>query len=109
MNKMVAETRQAPEVTTEVKKERPTRSPSRLWSRTSELTEAFYLALGSINQHRFQSTLTLTGIIMGIATVIVIVALIQGLDTTIKRSLSRLNPSSFIVGRLGFSDFGNPD
>jgi len=77
--------------------------------RAAEVGEAFRLALGSINQHRFQSALTLAGIIMGIATVIVVVALIQGLDNTIKRSLSRLNPSSFIVGRLGFSDFGNPD
>jgi putative ABC transport system permease protein len=46
---------------------------------------------------------------MGVATVIVVVALIQGLDGTIKRALSRLNPSSFIVGRIGFSDMGNPD
>src|SRR5262249_3656540 len=74
----------------------------------TELAEAFSLAVGSISQHRFQSALTLSGIIMGIATVIVVVALIQGLDNTIKRSLSRLNPSSFIVGRIGFSDFGQP-
>lgn len=77
--------------------------------RTAEISEAFTLALGSINQHRFQSALTLTGIIMGVAMVIVVVALIQGLDGTVKRQLSRLNPSSFIVARLGFSDFGNPD
>jgi putative ABC transport system permease protein len=77
--------------------------------RVTEIAEAFSLAVTSINQHRFQSGLTLAGIIMGIATVIVVVALIQGLDNTIKRSLSRLNPSSFIVGRIGFSDFGDPD
>jgi putative ABC transport system permease protein len=77
--------------------------------RTAEIAEVFSLALSAINQHRFQSTLTLTGIIMGIATVIVVVALIQGLDNQIKSQLSRLNPSSFIVGRVGFSDFGNPD
>jgi putative ABC transport system permease protein len=77
--------------------------------RTPQIGEAFYLALGAINQHRFQSALTLTGLIMGVATVIVVVALIQGLDKTIKRQLTRLNPSSFVVGRIGFSDFGNPD
>jgi hypothetical protein len=77
--------------------------------RTGHLTEAFSLALDAIRQHRFQSSLTLAGIIMGVATVIVVVALIQGLDGTIKRALSRLNPSSFIVGRMGFSDMGNPD
>jgi putative ABC transport system permease protein len=77
--------------------------------RTTEIGEAFALALGAINQHRFQSALTLAGIIMGVATVIVVVALIQGLDGTIKRQLSKLNPSSFIVGRMGFSDMGNPD
>jgi putative ABC transport system permease protein len=77
--------------------------------RTAQIGEAFYLALGAINQHRFQSALTLTGLIMGVATVIVVVALIQGLDNTVKRALTRLNPSSFVVGRIGFSDFGNPD
>lgn len=77
--------------------------------RNAEFGEALTLALDAIRQHRFQSSLTLAGIIMGVATVIVVVALIQGLDGTIKRQLSRLNPSSFIVGRMGFSDFGNPD
>jgi putative ABC transport system permease protein len=77
--------------------------------RVAEFVEAFSLALGAIRQHRFQSSLTLTGIIMGVAMVIVVVALIQGLDGTIKRGLSRLNPSSFIVARMGFSDLGNPD
>jgi len=73
------------------------------------LSEAFSLAIGAIKQHRFQSSLTLAGIIMGVATVIVMVALVQGLDGTIKRALSRLNPSSFIIGRVGFSDMGSPD
>jgi putative ABC transport system permease protein len=77
--------------------------------RTTDFGEAFALALSSINQHRFQSSLTLTGIIMGVATVIVVVALIQGLDGMVKRALSRLNPSSFVVARLGFSDLGSPD
>ncbi len=77
--------------------------------RAAQIGEAFYLALGAINQHRFQSALTLTGLIMGVATVIVVVALIQGLDNTVKRALSRLNPSSFVIARMGFSDFGNPD
>lgn len=77
--------------------------------RRAEIGEAFSLALGAINQHRFQSALTLTGLIMGVATVIVVVALIQGLDNTIKSALTRLNPASFVVARAGFSDFGNPD
>jgi putative ABC transport system permease protein len=77
--------------------------------RTTEFGEAFALALAAINQHRFQSSLTLAGIIMGVATVIVVVALIQGLDGMVKRALSRLNPSSFVVARLGFSDVGSPD
>jgi putative ABC transport system permease protein len=77
--------------------------------RRAQIGEAFSLALGAINQHRFQSALTLAGLIMGVATVIVVVALIQGLDNTVKRALTRLNPSSFVVARAGFSDFGNPD
>ncbi len=77
--------------------------------RPTEIGEAFSLALGAINQHRFQSALTLTGLMMGVATVIVVVALIQGLDNTVKSALSRLNPASFVVARAGFSDIGNPD
>jgi putative ABC transport system permease protein len=77
--------------------------------RLPEIGEAFQLALGAINQYRFQSALTLTGLMMGVATVIVVVALIQGLDNTVKSALSRLNPNSFVVARMGFSDIGNPD
>src|SRR5215468_11935194 len=77
--------------------------------RTAEFSESLSLALSAIRQHRFQSSLTLAGIIMGVAMVIVVVALIQGLDGTMKRALSRLDPSSFVVGRIGFSDMGNPD
>ena len=58
-------------------------------ARTAELGEAFRLALSAINQYRFQSSLTLLGLIMGVATVIVVVALIQGLDNTVKAALSR--------------------
>jgi putative ABC transport system permease protein len=71
--------------------------------------EAFSLAISAIRQYRFQSSLTLSGIMMGVATVIVVVALIQGLDSTIKGALSRLNPSSFVIARMGFSDMGDPD
>lgn len=78
-------------------------------NRVADIGEAFALALGAINQYRFQSSLTLTGLMMGVATVIVVVALIQGLDNTVKSALSRLNPSSFIVARMGFSDFGSAD
>ncbi|MFN7929703.1 MAG: ABC transporter permease [Blastocatellia bacterium] len=78
-------------------------------SRLADIGEAFALALNAINQYRFQSALTLTGLLMGVATVIVVVALIQGLDNTVKGALSRLNPSSFMVLRMGFSDFGSPD
>ena len=55
--------------------------------RTAKFSEAFSLAIDAIKQHRFQSSLTLAGIIMGVATVIVMVALVQGLDGTIKRAL----------------------
>ncbi len=78
-------------------------------ARTAAVSEAFQLALSAINQYRFQSSLTLLGLIMGVATVIVVVALIQGLDNTVKDALSRLNPNTFVVGRIGFSDFGSPD
>jgi putative ABC transport system permease protein len=76
---------------------------------TAAAGEAFHLAFKAINQYRFQSTLTLLGLCMGVATVIVVVALIQGLDQTVRDSLARLTPNTFIVGRIGFSDFGNPD
>jgi putative ABC transport system permease protein len=78
-------------------------------TRTAEMSEAFRLALSAINQYRFQSSLTLLGLCMGVATVIVVVALIQGLDNTVREALSRLNPSTFVISRIGFSDFGNPD
>lgn len=77
--------------------------------RTADVGEAFSLALGAINQHRFQSGLTLAGIIMGVATVIVVVALIQGLDGVVRQQLSRLNPSGFFLTRISFTDMGSAD
>ncbi len=76
---------------------------------TTRIGEAFALALNSINQHRFQSSLTLAGIIMGVATVILVVALIQGLDGVVRGQLSRLNPAGFFLLRVDFTDMGNPD
>lgn len=78
-------------------------------SHTSRIAEAFALALNSINQHRFQSSLTLAGMIMGVATVILVVALIQGLDGVVRSQLSRLNPAGFFLLRVNFTDMGNPD
>jgi len=72
-----------------------------------EARETLNLAISSIGQHKFQSALTLLGIIIGVATVIVVVSVIEGLNNTVATAIQRLSPNIFIVARAGFEDFGS--
>lgn len=68
------------------------------------LEESLWMAMGSIREHLFRSTLTLLGIIIGVSTVIAVVSVIEGLNGTINRSIQNLNPNIFIVTRISFDE-----
>lgn len=82
------------------------RPRSRLSVWRQEAVEVVALAITSIRSHGFQSALTLLGIILGVATVIVVVAVIEGLNNSVNKAIARLNPNIFIVARVGIEDIG---
>jgi putative ABC transport system permease protein len=67
-----------------------------------KFSEAMRLALATIAAHKLRSFLTLLGIILGVATVIVVVSLIEGFNSYVEDKIANLGSNAFIVNRLGF-------
>lgn len=78
---------------------------SKWYRRAAESAE---MAVASIREHLFRSTLTLLGIIIGVSTVIAVVSVVEGLNGTINQAIQSLNPNIFIVTRVSFEEF-SPD
>src|SRR5215471_9503091 len=64
-------------------------------------SEAFRIALGSIMSHKLRAFLTLIGIIIGVASVIVVGASISGLNTYVIDRVSKvLGVNHFMIARM---------
>ncbi|MBI1746108.1 MAG: ABC transporter permease [Acidobacteria bacterium] len=61
--------------------------------------EAIKMALASLYSHRLRSILTLIGIIIGVMTVIVVVAFIQGLNNFVAEEIITLGADVFMVSK----------
>ena len=59
--------------------------------------ESFRSALQSIHAHRFRSFLTTLGIIIGVASVIAVVSIVQGLSASISNEFKGLGSNSLTV------------
>ena len=81
------------------------KSVSALRSALDRLSEAFQMALLSMNAHRMRTFLTMLGIIIGIASVVTVVALGNGSQKQILENISSLGTNTITVfqGR-GFGD-----
>ncbi|BDU74734.1 ABC transporter permease [Mesoterricola silvestris] len=66
-----------------------------------QLTELFLSALRALRAHKLRSFLTLLGVIIGVTTIVGVVAVISGLDTYVKEKVIRLAPDVFMVDRFG--------
>jgi putative ABC transport system permease protein len=70
--------------------------------------DAFRIALQSIFEHKLRAFLTLIGIIIGVASVVVVGASISGLNTYVSTQISKvLGADHFMIARIAFS--GNLD
>jgi putative ABC transport system permease protein len=67
-----------------------------------KFSEAMRLALATISAHKLRSFLTLLGIILGVATVIVVVSLIEGFNAYVEDKIANLGSNAFIVNKFGF-------
>ena len=61
------------------------------------LAETFRTALEAIRSHRLRSTLTMLGILIGIAAVILTVGLGQGAQVQVREEISKLGSNLLIV------------
>jgi putative ABC transport system permease protein len=63
--------------------------------------ESISLALSAVLAHKLRSFLTLLGIIFGVATVIVVVSLIEGFNKYFNDKIADLGSNAFVVNKMG--------
>jgi len=71
--------------------------------------EAIKLALDSIQSHKLRSFLTLLGVIFGVATVIVVVSLIEGFNKYVDEKIANIGTNAFTVQKFSIEDFSSLD
>jgi len=64
--------------------------------------ETTKIALDAIWAHKLRSFLTLLGVIIGVAAVIVVVMLVEGFNAYFKEQVASLGSNAFMVSRFGF-------
>lgn len=69
--------------------------------------EAIKLALSSILSHKLRSFLTLLGVIFGVATVIVVVSLIEGFNAYVDEKIANIGTNAFSVSKYSIDDFSS--
>ena len=69
--------------------------------------EALKLALSAIWGHKLRSFLTLLGVIFGVATVIVVVSLIEGFNSYVDEKIANIGTNAFAVGKFSIDDFSS--
>lgn len=69
--------------------------------------EALKLAFSSIWAHKLRSFLTLLGVIFGVATVIVVVSLIEGFNTYVDEKIANIGTNAFAVQKFSIEDFSS--
>ena len=69
--------------------------------------EALKLALSAILAHKLRSFLTLLGVIFGVATVIVVVSLIEGFNAYVDEKIANIGTNAFAVQKYSIEDFSS--
>jgi putative ABC transport system permease protein len=65
----------------------------------SALWEAFFVALSSLRQNKLRTSLTLVGIVVGVAAVITVVTIIKGLDQSVAQTFSSQGSTVFTISK----------
>jgi putative ABC transport system permease protein len=69
--------------------------------------EALKLALAAILGHKLRSFLTLLGVIFGVATVIVVVSLVEGFNAYVDEKIADIGTNAFAVRKYSIDDFSS--
>jgi ABC-type antimicrobial peptide transport system permease subunit len=68
--------------------------------------EALKLAISAILGHKLRSFLTLLGVIFGVATVIVVVSLIEGFNSYVDEKIANIGTNAFSVSKYSIDVVG---
>ena len=71
------------------------------------LFEALKLAASAILSHKLRSFLTLLGVIFGVATVIVVVSLVEGFNAYVDEKIANIGTDAFAVRKFSIQDFSS--
>ncbi len=71
------------------------------------LFEALRLAVDAIWSHKLRSFLTLLGVIFGVATVIVVVSLVEGFNKYVDEKIANIGTNAFSLQRYAIEDFSS--
>ena len=74
-----------------------------------QFTEAIKLAIEAIWANKLRSFLTLLGVIFGVATVIVVVSLIEGFNKYVDEKIANIGTNAFSVQKFSIEDFSSLD
>ena len=74
-----------------------------------EFSETLKLALDAIWANKLRSVLTLLGMIIGVAAVVLVVSLIQGFNRYVDEKIAGIGAKSFSIRRFGFDDWKSTD
>lgn len=69
--------------------------------------EALKLAFAAIVAHKLRSFLTLLGVIFGVATVIVVVSLIEGFNAYVDDKIANIGTNAFSIQRYSIEDYSS--
>src|SRR6267142_3647168 len=69
--------------------------------------EALKLAISAILGHKLRSFLTLLGVIFGVATVIVVVSLVEGFNAYVDEKIANIGTNAFAVRKYSIDDFSS--
>jgi putative ABC transport system permease protein len=73
------------------------------------ILESIKLALDAIWAHKLRSFLTLLGVIFGVATVIVVVSLIEGFNKYVDEKIANIGTNAFALQKFSIEDFSSLD
>ena len=71
------------------------------------LVEALRLSITAILAHKLRSFLTLLGVIFGVATVIVVVSLIEGFNKYVDEKIANIGTNAFSIQQYSIEDFSS--
>lgn len=69
------------------------------------VVEGLRIAMDSLRANRFRAGLTILGVAIGVAVVVIMAALIAGIRSTVQEGIEAAGPRNFFVTRFDLSDF----